>query len=216
MNDDEAESVRMSERESGATNVVWHRGAVSAEDRARMLGHGAAVVWLTGLSGSGKSTIAHLLESRLVLRNVLAYVLDGDNLRHGLCADLGFSAEARVENVRRTGEVARILHDAGAIVLTALISPFALDRDRVRARIPEGEFFEVHVATPLEECERRDPKGLYERARAGQIADFTGIGSPYEAPLRPELVVASRGESVDASVEAIVTMLEDRRVIRRP
>lgn len=205
----------MSEGVRGATNVVWHRGAVSADDRARMLGHDAAVVWLTGLSGSGKSTIAHLLEARLVERRVLAYVLDGDNLRHGLCADLGFSSEARVENIRRTGEVARLLFDAGAIVVTALISPFRADRDRVRARLPEDAFLEVHVATPLEECERRDPKGLYARARAGEIADFTGIGSPYEAPLSPELRVAAAGESVDASVEAIVALLEDRRLIRR-
>lgn len=203
----------MSGTAGGATNVVWHRGAVGPDERARLLGHRAAVVWLTGLSGSGKSTIAHHLEAELVRRRVLSYVLDGDNLRHGLCADLGFSAEARVENVRRTGEVARLLVDAGTIVLTALISPFRADRDRVRARMPEAAFFEVHVATPIEECERRDPKGLYKKARAGQIADFTGIGSPYEAPVSPELRVGERGESVEACAAAIEAMLVARGIV---
>jgi adenylylsulfate kinase len=202
----------MSERK-GATNVVWHAGTVTGGDRAKLLGHRGAVVWLTGLSGSGKSTIGHRLEQLLVDRGALAYVLDGDNLRHGLCADLGFSAEARVENVRRTGEVAAILLDAGVIVITALISPFRADRDRVRARIRAGAFFEVHVATPIEECERRDPKGLYGRARAGEIRDFTGISSPYEAPASPEVRVASDGESVEESALAIIGALEAAGVL---
>jgi adenylylsulfate kinase len=194
-------------------NVVWHGGSVGPGDRARVLGHRGAVVWLTGLSGSGKSTIGRRLEALLVERGALPYVLDGDNLRHGLCADLDFSPAARVENIRRTGEVAAILLDAGVIVVTALISPFRADRERVRARVPAGAFFEVHVATPIEECERRDPKGLYRRARAGEIADFTGIGSPYEAPLAPELVVAAAGETVDASALAVVRELETAGIL---
>lgn len=196
----------------GATNVVWHAGTVTAADRAKVLGHRGAVVWLTGLSGSGKSTIGHHLEALLVARGALAYVLDGDNLRHGLCADLGFSPEARVENIRRTGEVAAILLEAGVIVVTALISPFRADRDRVRARVG-ASFFEVHVATPIEECERRDPKGLYKKARAGEIRDFTGIGSPYEAPLSPELRVSASGETVEASATAVVRALEAAGVL---
>ena len=198
---------------SGATNVVWHRGAVGPSEREKLLGHRAAVVWLTGLSGSGKSTIAHDLEARLVARGALAYVLDGDNLRHGLSSDLGFGAAAREENVRRTGEVARILWDAGAIVVTALISPFRSDRDRVRALVASGDFLEVHVATSLEECERRDPKGLYRRARAGEIRDFTGIDSPYEAPLAPELRVAESGQSDEVSARAVIALLETRGVL---
>lgn len=201
----------MSER-----NLTFHGGDVSAEDRARLLGHQAAVVWLTGLSGSGKSTICRAAERALIDRGVLAYVLDGDNVRLGLNADLGFGAKDREENIRRIGEVARLVMESGAIVLTAFISPFRADRDRVRARIAAGRFLEVHVATAIEECERRDPKGLYARARRGEIPDFTGVSSPYEAPQAPELVVGEAGSSIEASTSRILTMLEERAIIARP
>lgn len=200
-------------------NVVWHGGAVGPEDRARLLGHGGGLVWLTGLSGSGKSTIARRLEQRLFARGVLAYVLDGDNLRHGLNGDLGFSAADREENIRRTGEVAKLMVDAGLLVITALISPFRDDRDRVRALLPEGRFLEVHVATPPAVCEERDPKGLWKRARAGEIKDFTGLDSPYEAPSAPELVVAAkpsadRETGLTEHTDAILALLEARGIVR--
>jgi len=184
-------------------------------EREKLLGHRAATVWLTGLSGSGKSTMCRLVERTLVDRGVLAYVLDGDNLRHGLCADLGFDAVAREENVRRAGEVARLVTDAGVLVLTAFISPFRRDRDRVRALFDPGAFLEVHVATPLEICEARDPKGLWAKARRGEIKDFTGLDSPYEAPERPELRIAEHGGEKADNAAAIVRMLEDRAIIPR-
>lgn len=196
-----------------ARNITWHHGDVSPADRAKLLGHESAVVWLTGLSGSGKSTVARAVENALHARRVLSYVLDGDNVRHGLCGDLGFSADDRAENIRRVGEVARLLSDTGSLVITAFISPFRADRDRVRALLPTGRFLEVHVATPLEVCEARDPKGLWKRARAGEIGEFTGLSSPYEAPQAPELIVGARGESVDASAAAIVSMLENRAIL---
>lgn len=196
-----------------STNLTWHHGLVSADDRRRLLGHGGAILWLTGLSGSGKSTVARLVEKRLVERGVLAYVLDGDNVRHGLNADLGFGEKDRAENIRRISEVARLMADAGVIVLTAFISPFRADRARARAIAAEGTFLEVHVATPLEECERRDPKGLYAKARAGQIKDFTGLDSPYEAPEAPELVIGADGRSAEACAAELIALLEARALI---
>jgi len=198
----------MSER-----NLTFHAGTVTEDDRARLLGHGAAIVWLTGLSGSGKSTLCRHAERALVDRGALAYVLDGDNVRLGLNSDLGFGARDREENIRRIGEVARLMTDAGLIVLTAFISPFRADRDRVRARVPAGRFLEVHVATSIDECERRDPKGLYARARRGEIADFTGITSPYEPPESPELVVGEGGATIEESTARILTMLEERAIL---
>lgn len=190
-----------------ATNVTWHHGEVPAEARTRLLGHRPACLWLTGLSGSGKSTIARRVEKKLVDRGVHAYVLDGDNVRHGLNADLGFAPEDRVENIRRIGEVARLFVDSGTIVVAAFISPYRKDRERVRALFEEGTFVEVHVATPVEECERRDPKGLYQRARAGEIAQFTGISAPYEAPPSPELRLDTVGKSIDVSADEVVAWL---------
>ncbi len=201
----------MSERR--ATNVTWHHGEVSAADREHLLGHGAACVWLTGLSGSGKSTLARRVERRLVEQGVLAYVLDGDNVRHGLNRDLGFGPEQRAENIRRIAEVARLFVDAGAIVLTAFISPYREDRAAARALLPEGRFLEVHVATPLAVCEARDPKGLYRRARAGEIRDFTGRDAPYEAPLEPELVVDTSESDLDACAERVIADLRARGLL---
>lgn len=197
-----------------ATHITWHHGHVGDETRRRLFGHGAAAVWLTGLSGSGKSTVARALEAALVARGVHAYVLDGDNLRHGLNADLGFGDAAREENVRRAGQVTRLMADAGLVVITAFISPFRASRQVAREAVaPVAPFFEVHVATPLEVCESRDPKGLYAKARSGAIPSFTGIDSPYEAPLAPELVIGADGSSIEEQVAALVALLVARGVI---
>jgi adenylyl-sulfate kinase len=188
-------------------NVVWQHGTERA-DRWAALGHGGATVWMTGLPGSGKSTIAAGVESRLLAERRPVYVLDGDNLRHGLNGDLGFSAEDRAENVRRTAEVSALLADAGVVVLVALVSPYRADRDAARA-VHDARglpFLEIHVATPLEECERRDPKGLYARARAGEITGLTGVDDPYEPPASPEVVVGA-GEPLDTAVATILAAL---------
>lgn len=192
------------------SEIVWHPGAVEAGRRAAITGGRGVTVWLTGLSGSGKSTIAHALEDRLVASGRAAYVLDGDNVRHGLNGDLGFSPEDRTENVRRVGEVARLMADAGLVVAVPVISPYRADRNRARdahaaADIP---FVEVWVATPLEVCEERDPKGMYARARAGEISSFTGIDAPYEPPEAPELRLDTSVLDVDRSVEALLDVLE--------
>lgn len=199
-----------------STNIRWHAGNVSPEERAKLFGHRAATVWLTGLSGSGKSTLSRIVEQTLVARGVAAYVLDGDNLRHGLNADLGFGDAAREENIRRAGEVARLMTDAGLVVLTAFISPFRRDRERVRALFAPGQFLEVHVATPLAICEERDPKGLWAKARRGEIKDFTGLDSPYEPPETPELRVSEQGGEKADNAAAIVRMLEERGILSAP
>ena len=172
-----------------STNILRVEGLVGAADRVALLGHGGQTVWFTGLSGSGKSTLAFAVEEALVARGVAAYVLDGDNVRFGLNRDLGFSAADRTENVRRIGEVCRLFQDAGLVVLSAFISPYRADRDAVRALHPEGSFVEVFVDTPLEICEARDVKGLYARARTGEIPEFSGISAPYEAPEAPDITV---------------------------
>ena len=172
-----------------STNILRVEGLVGAADRVALLGHGGQTVWFTGLSGSGKSTLAFAVEEALVARGVAAYVLDGDNVRFGLNRDLGFSAEDRTENVRRIGEVCRLFQDAGLVVLSAFISPYRADRDAVRALHPEGSFVEVFVDTPLDICEARDVKGLYARARTGEIPEFSGISAPYEAPEAPDITV---------------------------
>jgi adenylylsulfate kinase len=197
-------------------NLTWHVGEVDAQARRRAHGHDGAVLWLTGLSGSGKSTIGHRIERMLTERGVFAYVLDGDNIRHGLNSDLGFSPEDRVENIRRIGEVARLFADAGAVVLSAFISPYREDRDRVRALLPSGAFVEIFVDTPLEVCEARDPKGLYRKARAGAISGFTGIDAPYEAPEHPEVHLRTEDLSVDESARLVIRFLEEHQILGDP
>jgi adenylylsulfate kinase len=202
--------------EQKATNIVWHPGAVTRADRESLNGHRGCTVWFTGLSGSGKSTIAVELEKHLWARGVRSYILDGDNIRHGLNKNLGFSPADRTENIRRIGEVARLLTDGGIVALTAFISPYRADRDQVRALMAAGDFVEVFVDCPLEECERRDVKGLYQKARAGQIPEFTGISAPYEAPLKPEITIRTAGQSVADSVTQVLGYLEGRGIVPRP
>ena len=192
------------------TNIRFHRGSVTAAQRAGLLRQQPCVIWLTGLSGSGKSTIAYELESSLVENGHAAYVLDGDNLRHGLNAGLGFSVSDRDENVRRAGEAAALLADAGLIVITSLISPLRAQRDRARQSVGEGRFLEVYVDVPLDVCESRDPKGLYRKARAGEIPEFTGISSPYEPPLSPEVTLKAADLPVAACVDQILAALRQR------
>jgi adenylylsulfate kinase len=196
-------------------NIVWHEGAVSRQDREEITGHKGGTIWFTGLSGSGKSTIAVELEKRLWDRGVHAFVLDGDNVRHGLNKDLGFSPEDRTENIRRIGEVAKLFTDAGIFALTAFISPYRADRDQVRAIMSDGDFVEVHVDCALAVCEERDPKGLYKKARAGQIPEFTGISAPYEAPEKPEIGLQSDRMNVDECVGAVLAYLESKGKVPR-
>lgn len=191
-------------------NIVWHPGSVSADTRAAVTGGRGATIWLTGLSGSGKSTIAHRFESRLIAGGRAAYVLDGDNVRFGLNGDLGFSHVDRTENVRRVGEVARLMADAGLVVSVPVISPYRADRRRVRAMHEQAgiAFHEVFVDTPLEVCESRDPKGLYARARAGEITGFTGIDDPYQAPENPEANIDTTANTVDEAVERLMGLVQ--------
>jgi adenylylsulfate kinase len=200
--------------EQRATNITWHQQNVTRADREKVLGQKGVTVWLTGLSGSGKSTIAVAAEQALVSRGHLAYVLDGDNIRHGLNKNLGFSPEDRTENIRRIGEVAKLFTDTGVVVFTSFISPYRADRDLVRALHEAGRFVEVHVAATVETCESRDVKGLYKKARAGEIKEFTGISAPYEAPTAPELVIDTGGEPVEKSVERLVSYLDSKGFLR--
>nr|WP_136252112.1 adenylyl-sulfate kinase [Ningiella ruwaisensis] len=192
------------------TNVVWHQYTIDKQERAKSLGQKPAVIWLTGLSGSGKSTLANLLEKKLHQHSHHTYLLDGDNVRHGLCGDLGFDDKARVENIRRISEVSKLFVDAGLIVLTAFISPFRDDRRFCRSLLKEGEFIEVFVDTPLEVCEQRDPKGLYKKARAGDIKHFTGIDSEYQVPESPEVHFEYRDESPEDSAERLYLALKQK------
>ncbi|OPL12550.1 MAG: adenylyl-sulfate kinase [delta proteobacterium MLS_D] len=197
-----------------ADNLTWHPGAISRSDRETIKNHKGACLWFTGLSGSGKSTLANELEAALNARGVHTYILDGDNIRHGLNRDLGFTDAARTENIRRIGEVAKLFVDAGIIVLTAFISPFIRDRDFARNLMSEGDFIEIFVDADLATCERRDPKGLYTKARSGEIRDFTGIDSPYEPPLRPELTIRNNDDADIADNVRIITLfLEEKGIL---
>lgn len=196
-----------------STNIVWHAHKVTRAERAATKHQKPCLLWFTGLSGSGKSTIANALDVALYQRGYHTFLLDGDNVRHGLNKDLGFSDADRVENIRRVGEVSKLFADAGLIVLSAFISPFASDRRMVRNLFPSGEFIEVFMNTPLEVCEERDPKGLYEKARAGKIKDFTGIDSPYEKPSQPEITLDTSVMSVDECVDLLLSYLVDHQLI---
>lgn len=196
-----------------ATNIVWHQHEVDKARRAQAKNQKPCVLWLTGLSGSGKSTIANLLEKKLAEHDKHTYLLDGDNVRHGLCGDLGFSDKDRVENIRRIGEVAKLFVDAGTVVITAFISPFKSERDYCRNLLESSEFVEIFIDTPLAECEKRDPKGLYQKARQGDIKDFTGIDSPYEAPESPEITLSYSGQTAEESAEQIFEQLKAKGFI---
>lgn len=204
--------------EQKATNVYWHEGEITWADRNRLLRQKGATVWFTGLSGSGKSTVAVALEKALYNRGHLSYRLDGDNVRMGINKNLGFSAEDRAENIRRIGEVCKLFVDAGVIVLSSFVSPYRVDRDKVRKLHEEAgmDFIEVFVDVPLAEAERRDPKGLYKKARAGEIKNFTGIDDPYEPPLNPELVLKSHEMSLEEEVAVLLELLEKRGILSYP
>lgn len=193
-----------------SSNIKWHDATVTRSSREKSNGHKSFVLWFTGLSGAGKSTLAHRVEEALFERGCHTYVCDGDNVRHGLCADLGFSAEDRRENIRRIGEMSKLFVDAGVIALTAFISPFRQDREMVRALVQPGDFIEVYCNAPLEICEERDVKGLYRKARKGEIPEFTGISSPYEAPTDPEITVHTGLDGVEACAQQVIAYLQAR------
>ncbi|MGR8979225.1 MAG: adenylyl-sulfate kinase [Gammaproteobacteria bacterium] len=194
-------------------NIVWHHATVNRLRREQLNGHRGAILWFTGLSGAGKSTLAHAVEERLFHKGCRTFVLDGDNVRHGLCSDLGFSPDERAENIRRIGEVAKLFMEAGVIVLTAFISPYRADRERVRGMVEHGDFMEIFCDTSIEICESRDVKGLYKKARAGLIAEFTGISSPYETPINPELTVNTGKAGLEECVDQVMAEMTYRGLI---
>lgn len=196
-----------------STQLTWHQSIITKSKRNQLHGHQSMVLWFTGLSGSGKSTLSTILEKRLHERQISTYILDGDNVRHGINKNLGFSPEDRTENIRRIGEIAKLFVDAGIITLTAFISPYRKDRDQVRQLFEEHEFIEIYVKCSVEECERRDPKGLYEKARAGKIKNFTGVSAPYEPPVNPEIVIDNEGQSIEASVNQVINYLLKKKFI---
>ena len=196
-----------------STNTIWHKPIISRADREVLHNHKSVVLWFTGLSGSGKSTLAHAIEEYLHENDKSTYVLDGDNVRHGLCSDLGFSDTDRIENIRRISEVAKLLTEAGIITLTAFISPITADREEARKRFPHGDFLEIYCECPIETCEARDVKGLYEKARAGEIPFFTGIDSPYEAPYSPELILNTNELNINDCVNKVVDLLIKRHIL---
>lgn len=195
------------------SHIKWQEYQIDAAKRAAIKGHQSTLLWFTGLSGSGKSTVANALEQALVARGIHTYLLDGDNVRHGLCADLGFSEADRTENLRRVGAVAGLMVDAGLLVLSAFISPYRSQRELVKSLVPPGKFLEIYIATPLEVCEQRDVKGLYKKARAGEISQFTGISDPYEAPLAADLVLNTTECSLEQSVEQLLALLTHNGII---
>ncbi|WJQ80076.1 adenylyl-sulfate kinase [Brevibacillus brevis] len=197
----------------GTANIVWHPTTVTKQDRQKRAGHKSCVLWFTGLSGAGKSSLANAVEHELHQRGLASYVLDGDNIRHGLNRGLGFGAEDRQENIRRIGEVAKLFVDAGVITLTAFISPYREDRELARNLVEAGEFIEIYVKCSLDECERRDVKGLYRKARSGEIGQFTGISAPYEEPLQAELVIESDKQTIEESVQIVLTYLEKHKIL---
>ncbi|WIL36633.1 adenylyl-sulfate kinase [Bacillus stercoris] len=194
-------------------NIIWHPAAISKSDRQSLNGHKSCVLWFTGLSGSGKSVLANAVDEKLYRKGIQSYVLDGDNIRHGLNKDLGFQTGDRIENIRRIGEVAKLFVDSGQMILTAFISPFREDRDMVRALFPKDEFFEIYVKCPLHVCEQRDPKGLYKKARNGEIKHFTGIDSPYEAPISPDFIIESDQISISDGADLIINELQNKGII---
>ncbi|HWK24625.1 MAG TPA: adenylyl-sulfate kinase [Ureibacillus sp.] len=197
-----------------SSNIVWHDASISKNERKEKNNHSSFILWFTGLSASGKSSIANSLARELFERGNQAFVLDGDNIRHGLNKDLGFDENSRKENIRRIGEVSKLFVESGQIVLTAFISPYQEDRDTVRALVEDGEFIEVFVKCSVEECERRDPKGLYKKARNEEIKNFTGISAPYEAPVNPEIVVDSENYSVEECTEQLIQILTSKNYIK--
>ncbi|CAA9891311.1 adenosine 5'-phosphosulfate kinase [Candidatus Methylobacter favarea] len=203
----------MTTKPLASTNIVWHHATVTRVRRETQNGHRGAIIWFTGLSGAGKSTLAHAVEETLHQGGCRTFVLDGDNVRHGLCSDLAFSAKDRQENIRRIGEAAKLFMEAGIIVLTAFISPYQADRERVRAMVRKGDFLEIYCDTSIEVCESRDTKGLYKKARAGQIAEFTGISSPYEAPPTPELTVNTGAAKLPACVQQVIDEMMRRDIV---
>jgi adenylylsulfate kinase len=203
----------MSKNQIKEQNTVWHHASVTRARREELNGHRGAVIWFTGLSGSGKSTIAHEVEERLHKLGCRTFVFDGDNVRHGLCGDLGFSIQDRSENIRRIGEMVKLFVEAGVVALTAFISPLCKDRERVRQRVGENDFIEIYCRCPIEVCASRDTKGLYQRARAGVVKDFTGISSPYEPPERPDLILDTGSQSLELCVDRVVALLLKRGVM---
>lgn len=197
-----------------ATNIKWHHGKISRDDRVNLMKQKGGTIWLTGLSGSGKSTIAVELEHALIENKHQAYILDGDNIRHGLNKNLGFSPEDRSENIRRIGEVAKLFTDANIITITAFISPYRQDRDNARKLFQAGEFIEIYIKCPLEICEQRDTKGLYKKARKGEVKEFTGISAPYEEPLSPELTIDTSKMSIEESTRTIIAYLEEKGYVK--
>jgi len=195
-------------------NITWHDPTVFRQDREKLNKHKSAILWFTGLSGSGKSTLAHAFEDYLHKQEIRTYVLDGDNIRQGLCKDLGFSDDDRTENIRRIGEVSKLMLDAGVVVMTAFISPFIKDRQIVRELVNQGDFIEIYCKAPLSVCEERDTKGLYKKARAGEIPEFTGITSPYEEPINPELIVETDKQTIEESKTVVVDYLKSKGILK--
>ncbi len=200
-------------KEQKATNITWHKHKVSREEREKLLRQKGVILWFTGLSGCGKSTVANEVSHRLHQMGKLSYILDGDNIRHGLNKDLGFSPEDRAENIRRISEVANLFADAGIITITAFISPYRKDRDFCRKLAGDGRFIEIYVKASVETCEKRDPKGLYKKARAGEIKEFTGISAPYEEPLNPEIILDSDNLTIEEEVEKVMNYLKEEGIV---